>query len=93
MLLIFPPPVPEMTSVLYGGSLNYQIGNPVRFEINKLTTAVGDVKKLIDAQNTEITSLKRASSEFEQMKAQIATLERMNRDLMATVASLQNKSS
>ena len=80
-----------MTSVLYGGSLNYQIGNPVRFEINKLTTSVGDLKKIIDAQGVEIASLKRASSEFDQMKSQVATLERMNRDLMATVASLQGK--
>jgi hypothetical protein len=91
MMRIFPSPVPEMTSVLYGGSLNYQIGNPVRFEINKLNTAVNDLKKVVEAQNSEITAFKQAASEFTQLKSQVATLERMNRDLMATIATLQSK--
>lgn len=47
-----------MTSVLYGASLNYQNGNPIRFEINKLTNSIGDLRKVVDLQNTEILALK-----------------------------------
>jgi hypothetical protein len=82
-----------MTSVLYGGSLNYQIGNPIRFEINKLTTAISDLKKIVDTQNLEIVSIKKSAGDFDQLKGQVANLERMNRDLMATIATLQSRGS
>jgi chromosome segregation ATPase len=47
-----------MTSVLYSGGLNYQIGNPVRAELASLRTSVADLRKLVDGFTVEIQNLK-----------------------------------
>ena len=47
-----------MTSVLYGSGLNYQIGNPVRTEINKVNALVSELRKVVDAQGTELIYLR-----------------------------------
>lgn len=47
-----------MTSVLYSGGLNYQLGNPVRAELGNLRTAVADLRKLVDGFAVEIQHLK-----------------------------------
>jgi predicted nucleic acid-binding Zn-ribbon protein len=100
MNIFFPLPVSEMTSVLNGGGLNYQIGNPVRYEITKVNTLVSDLKKVVDAQGADIKDIKAKSSDNHEiaelktqvgeLKSQIANLERMNRDVLATIASMRS---
>lgn len=86
-----------MTSVLNGGGLNYQIGNPVRYEITKVNTLVSDLKKVVDSQAADINFVKTKTSEINELKTQVSdlknqvtTLEKMNRDLMATVAAMRS---
>lgn len=86
-----------MTSVLNGGGLNYQIGNPVRYEITKVNTLVSDLKKVVDSQAADINFVKAKTSEINELKtqvsdlkSQVASLEKMNRDLMATVATMKS---
>jgi archaellum component FlaC len=86
-----------MTSVLNGGGLNYQIGNPVRYEITKVNTLVSDLKKVVDSQMSDINLVKMKTSEINELKTQVselktqmASLEKMNRDLMATVAAMKS---
>lgn len=55
-----------MTSVLNLGGLNYQVGNPLRVEIQRINASVVDVRKIVDAQAVEINLL----------KAKVAVLER-----------------
>jgi archaellum component FlaC len=97
MRLFFPLPVPEMTSVLNYGGLNYQIGNPIRYEITKVNTAVSDLKKVVDNNAADILLVKAKSSEITELRGQVADLksqvtllEKMCRDLMATVATLKS---
>ena len=97
MRIFFPLPVSEMTSVLNGGGLNYQIGNPVRYEITKVNTLVSDLKKVVDGNTSDINLMKAKSSEVNELKAQVAdlksqvaNLEKMNRDLMATFAAMKS---
>ena len=54
-----------MTSVLYSAGLNYQVGNPVRYEINKLTAAIDELRKVVEQQGTEITTLKEKIAHLE----------------------------
>lgn len=54
-----------MTSVLYGSGLNYQIGNPVRTEINKVNALVSELRKVVDAQGTELIYLRGRISTLE----------------------------
>ena len=44
---------PEMTSVLYGGGLNYQMGNPVRQEIVQVRREVDSLRKQIELLTEE----------------------------------------
>jgi len=44
---------PEMTSVLYGAGLNYQLGNPVRQEIVTVRRDVDSLRKQIDVLTEE----------------------------------------
>jgi hypothetical protein len=55
-----------MTSVLNLGGLNYQNGNPLRMEIQRISAGVTDLRKITDAQAVEINLL----------KAKVAVLER-----------------
>jgi hypothetical protein len=55
-----------MTSVLYGGGLNYQASNPLRIEIQRLQADVAAVRKSIEAVVVENNLL----------KAKVAVLER-----------------
>lgn len=55
-----------MTSVLYGGGLNYQASNPLRIEIQRLQADVATVRKSIDTITAENNLL----------KAKVAVLER-----------------
>jgi hypothetical protein len=47
-----------MTSVLNLGGLNYQNGNPLRVEIQRISAGVVDLRKITDAQTVEINLLK-----------------------------------
>ena len=47
-----------MTSVLNLGGLNYQNGNPLRVEIQRISAGVVDLRKITDAQALEINLLK-----------------------------------
>jgi hypothetical protein len=47
-----------MTSVLNLGGLNYQNGNPLRIEIQRISAGVVDLRKITDAQALEINLLK-----------------------------------
>ena len=62
-----------MTSVLNLGGLNYQNGNPLRVEIQRINTGITDLRKITDAQALEINLL----------RAKVAVLERT----VATVAA------
>ncbi len=42
-----------MTSVLYGGGLNYQVGNPVRQEIVNVRREVDSLRKQVDLLTEE----------------------------------------
>ena len=42
-----------MTSVLYGGSLNYQVGNPIRHEIMQVTRAIDALRKQVEMLTEE----------------------------------------
>jgi hypothetical protein len=64
-----------MTSVLYSAGLNYQAGNPVRTEINKLTNAIADLRKIVDEQGSEIRTLKALVTSFESLKSEISRLD------------------
>jgi microcystin-dependent protein len=55
-----------MTSVLNLGGLNYQNGNPLRMEIQRINAGVVDLRKITDAQAVEINLL----------RAKVAVLER-----------------
>ena len=44
---------PEMTSVLYGGGLNYQIGNPVRQEIVTVRRDLDSLRKQVEQLSEE----------------------------------------
>lgn len=55
-----------MTSVLNLGGLNYQAGNPLRVEIQRINASVVDLRKIVDTQATEINLL----------RAKVAVLER-----------------
>lgn len=97
MSIFFPLPVPEMTSVLNGGGLNYQIGNPIRFEFNKINALVSDLKKVVDGQGIDVNNVKAKSSEVVELKSQVsdlknkvASLEKMCHDMMATIASMRS---
>lgn len=75
-----------MTSVLYSGGLNYQLGNPVRAELASLRTQVADLRKLVDAFQADNAFLK---NELKNMTKNVA----MNRSgingLTAAVNGLQ----
>lgn len=55
-----------MTSVLYGGGLNYQASNPLRIEIQRLQADVASIRKVLDGFTAENNLL----------KAKVAVLER-----------------
>ena len=55
-----------MTSVLYGGGLNYQASNPLRIEIQRLQADVASIRKVLDGFTVENNLL----------KAKVAVLER-----------------
>lgn len=55
-----------MTSVLYGGGLNYQASNPLRIEIQRLQGDVASIRKVLDGFTAENNLL----------KAKVAVLER-----------------
>ena len=55
-----------MTSVLNLGGLNYQNGNPLRVEIQRINTGIVDLRKITDAQALELNLL----------RAKVAVLER-----------------
>jgi hypothetical protein len=55
-----------MTSVLYGGGLNYQASNPLRIEIQRLQADVVSIRKVLDGFTAENNLL----------KAKVAVLER-----------------
>lgn len=59
-------PSSRMTSVLYGGGLNYQASNPLRIEIQRLQADVASIRKALDAFTAENNLL----------KAKVAVLER-----------------
>jgi hypothetical protein len=86
-----------MTSVLNGGGLNYQIGNPVRYEFTKINTLVSDLKKVVDGQGVVINGVKTATSEVVELKSQVSDLknkvtglEKMCHDMMATIVSMRS---
>jgi hypothetical protein len=47
-----------MTSVLNGGGLNYQNGNPVRLGIEANRTEIGELRKVVEALTLDLGSVK-----------------------------------
>jgi hypothetical protein len=65
----------RMTSVLFGGGLNYQASNPLRIEIQRLQSDIAGIRKTIEGIVAENTLL----------KAKVAVLERAAATKPATV--------
>lgn len=74
----------RMTSVLNGGGLNYQNGNPVRLGIEANRTEIGELRKVVEALALDLGSVKTrlataekdvaaARAEAAEAKATIAT--------------------
>ena len=47
-----------MTSVLNGGGLNYQNGNPVRLGIEANRNEIGELRKVVEALTAEVNIVK-----------------------------------
>jgi len=47
-----------MTSVLNGGGLNYQNGNPVRLGIEANRNEIGELRKVVEALTAEVNVVK-----------------------------------
>ena len=90
LCIIFSASVTEMTSVLYGAGLNYQIGNPIRTEITKLNNGATELRNLITAQTAEISSLRQQVAEVATLRQQVGDLASL-RQQVAEVASLRQQ--
>ena len=47
-----------MTSVLNGGGLNYQNGNPVRLGIEANRNEISELRKVVEALNADLSTVK-----------------------------------
>jgi peptidoglycan hydrolase CwlO-like protein len=75
-----------MTSVLYSGGLNYQLGNPVRSELANLRNQVADLRKLVDGFQADNSFLK---NELKNMTKNVAANRTAINGLTAMVNALQ----
>jgi septal ring factor EnvC (AmiA/AmiB activator) len=74
-----------MTSVLYSAGLNYQGGNPIGNQVRSVQTSVTDLRKLIDAQTTDINLLKAQNAALDKdLKAATSAIAAINTKLNAT---------
>jgi hypothetical protein len=66
-----------MTSVLNGGGLNYQNGNPVRLGIEANRTEIGELRKVVEALSADLSTVKSrlATAEREVVAASAAAAE------------------
>jgi hypothetical protein len=76
-----------MTSVLNGGGLNYQNGNPVRLGIEANRTEIGELRKVVEALTLDLGSVKArlATAEKEVAAARVEASEA--KTLSATAAA------
>jgi hypothetical protein len=82
-----------MTSVLNGGGLNYQNGNPVRLGIEANRTEIGELRKVVEALTLDLGSVKArlATAEKEVAAASAAAAEA--KTLSATAATANRATS
>ena len=90
LCIIFSASVTEMTSVLYGAGLNYQIGNPIRTEITKLNNGATELRNLITAQTAEISALRQQLGEVATLRQQVAEVASL-RQQVGELASLRQQ--
>ena len=90
--------LPEMTSVLYSSGLNYQNGNPIHAEFNKLNASVSELRKSLEASKHESVSIMRLLgnieskiSTFDSSIAETVSLKRIVSGLEAKIAALEKR--
>lgn len=72
-----------MTSVLYSGGLNYQLGNPVRQEINAVRNDVNDIRKQLEIVTEENNVYRKYLIKLLKAGEQEQLINEMARELMA----------
>ncbi len=80
----------EMTSVLYGAGLNYQIGNPVRQEIVSVRREVDSLRKQIESLTEENLVYRKYLMKLIQKEE--GNTNEFTRDLMSLVENSNNSS-
>jgi hypothetical protein len=81
-----------MTSVLYGGGLNYQMGNPVRQEIVTVRRELDSLRKQVEQLSEENIVYRKHIMKFLQKDVEGGSDMEFTKDLM-TLASTGNQSS
>lgn len=77
-----------MTSVLNGGGLNYQNGNPVRLGIEANRTEIGELRKVVEALTLDLGSVKaRLATAEKEVAAASAAAAEAKAAIAATVAT------
>jgi hypothetical protein len=92
---MFSTTLPEMTSVLYSAGLNYQNGNPIHAEFNKINAIISELRKSLEASKHESVSIMRLlgnieskMSTFESSIAETVSLKRIVSGLEAKSAGI-----
>ena len=76
-----------MTSVLNGGGLNYQDGNPVRLGIEANRAEIGELRKVVEALILDLGSVKaRLATAEKEVAAAAATAAEAKTAVAATVS-------
>lgn len=80
-----------MTSVLNGGGLNYQNGNPVRLGIEANRNEIGELRKVVEALTLDLGSVKARLATAEKEVAAARTEAAEAKAAVATVATVASR--
>ena len=73
-----------MTSVLNGGGLNYQNGNPVRLGIEANRNEISELRKVVEALNADLSTVK---SRLATAEKEVALASAVANEAKATIAA------